>query len=69
MMNKDQMKGTIKDNAGKVQQKIGEAVGSDKQQVKGMEKQIEGKAQKAFGNIKENIKDANRDNSHAKRPM
>lgn len=68
-MNKDQMKGTIKDNAGKVQRKIGEAVGSDKQQVKGMEKQIEGKAQKAFGNIKENVKDANRDNAHAKRPM
>jgi uncharacterized protein YjbJ (UPF0337 family) len=57
-MNKDQIKGTIKDNAGKLQQKVGEAVGSDKQQVEGMEKQIEGKAQKAFGNIKESIKDA-----------
>lgn len=53
-MNKDQMKGSIKQTAGKVQQKVGEAVGSEKQQVKGIAKQIEGATQKAVGNIKDN---------------
>ncbi len=57
-MNKDQIEGTVKNAAGKMQQKVGEAVGSDKQQVKGLEKQIAGKAQEAVGNFKENIKDA-----------
>jgi len=38
-MNSDQIKGTIKDAAGKVQRKAGEAVGSPKQQVKGTRKQ------------------------------
>ena len=35
-MNKDQVKGTAKDVAGKVQQKVGEATGSVSQQVKGV---------------------------------
>ncbi len=57
-MNKDQVKGTVKDTAGKIQQKVGEAVGSEKHQAKGLGKQIEGKAQKAAGDVKEHIKDA-----------
>jgi uncharacterized protein YjbJ (UPF0337 family) len=56
-MNKDQVQGSVKDAAGKVQRKIGAAVGSEKQQAKGLGKQIEGKAQKAFGNAKESLKD------------
>ena len=52
-MNKDQVKGAIKEAAGKVQTKAGEATGSNKQQVKGMAKQAEGKAQKAVGNVKD----------------
>ncbi len=52
-MNKDQVKGSIKQAAGKVQQKVGEAVGSEKHQVKGIGKQIEGAAQKAVGNVKD----------------
>ena len=56
-MNKDQVQGSVKDAAGKVQRKIGEAVGSEKQQAKGLGKQVEGKAQKAFGNAKESLKD------------
>lgn len=50
-MNSDQ--GTIKDAAGKVQRKAGEAVGSPKQQVKGTPKQAEGKAPKALGDTKD----------------
>ena len=52
-MNKDQVKGAVKDAAGKVQRKAGEAMGSNKQQAKGMAKQAEGKAQKAAGDMKD----------------
>lgn len=57
-MNKDQVKGTLKDVAGKAQQKVGEAVGSTEQQVKGVARQVEGKAQKTFGDAKEAVKDS-----------
>ncbi len=52
-MNKDQMKGAVKDAAGKVQRKAGEAMGSNKQQAKGMAKQAEGKMQKVAGDTKD----------------
>ena len=57
-MNKDQVKGKAKDVAGKVQEKAGEAMGSEEQQAKGLAKQVEGKAQKSSGDAKELIKDA-----------
>ena len=59
-MNKDQVKGAIKDAAGKVQEKAGEIVGSHKQEAKGLTKQVEGKAQKAYGDTKETIKNAHK---------
>lgn len=59
-MNKDQVKGAVKDAAGKVQQKAGDLVGSHKQEAKGLAKQAEGKTQKAVGNAKEAIKDAHK---------
>jgi uncharacterized protein YjbJ (UPF0337 family) len=52
-MNKDQVKGAVKDAAGKVQRKAGEAMGSNKQQAKGMAKQAEGKMQKTAGDMKD----------------
>jgi len=55
-MNKDQVKGTVKQAAGKVQQKTGEAIGSEKQQAKGVGRQLEGKIQKGFGDVKEGHK-------------
>lgn len=55
-MNKDQVKGAVKDTAGKVQQKTGEMVGSKDQQAKGLAKQVEGKTQKAAGDLKSMIK-------------
>ncbi|KQW88523.1 general stress protein CsbD [Massilia sp. Root418] len=57
-MNKDQVKGKAKDIAGKVQQEVGELVGSSEQQAKGLAKQSEGKLQKGVGDAKETIKDA-----------
>lgn len=59
-MNKDQMKGGMKDAAGKVQKEAGKLMGSKEQQAKGMSKQAEGKAQKGVGNVKEAARDATR---------
>lgn len=56
-MNKDQVKGTAKDIAGKVQEKAGELTGSEEQQVKGLKNQVEGKVQKGYGDVKETFKD------------
>jgi len=57
-MNKDQVKGATKDAIGKVQEASGKLVGSKEQQAKGLEKQISGGAQKAYGDVKEVVKDA-----------
>ena len=54
-MNKDQIKGTAKDVAGKVQEKAGKLVGNKEQQVKGLAKQISGKVQKGYGDVKEAV--------------
>lgn len=56
-MNKDQVKGATKQAAGKVQQKTGELIGSEKHQAKGLAKQAEGKVQKNYGDAKETLKD------------
>ena len=57
-MNKSQIKGSVKDVAGKVQQKVGEATGNTNQQVKGVAKQIEGKIQKGVGDVEEAVDDS-----------
>lgn len=57
-MNTDQVKGALKDAAGKVQEKTGELINSPEQEAKGIAKQVEGTAQKSYGDAKENIKDA-----------
>lgn len=57
-MNSDQIQGTLKEAAGKVQQKAGELLDSPAQQIKGLAKQAEGKAQQKVGDIKEAVDDA-----------
>ena len=59
-MNKDQVKGTVKDVTGKVQEEAGKLVGNKEQQAKGLLKQVEGKAEKKLGDVKEIVKDAAR---------
>ena len=59
-MNRDQVKGTIKDVAGKVQEKVGQVTGSTSQQAKGVGKQVEGKVQKGLGNLRDAGKDTER---------
>lgn len=61
-MNRDQVKGTAKDIAGKIQRKVGEATGDVGDQVKGVGQQIAGKIQKGAGDVEQAAKDNSRDN-------
>jgi uncharacterized protein YjbJ (UPF0337 family) len=56
-MNTDKLKGSIKETAGKAQEELGEATGSTRQQVKGIQKQVEGKTDKAIGNVRDALDD------------
>lgn len=60
-MNRDQIKGTAKDVAGKAQRKLGEETGDLGDQVKGAARQVEGKLQKGVGNLEQASKDSSRD--------
>jgi len=57
-MNKNQIKGTVKDLAGKVQEETGKIIGSKEQEAKGIHKQVTGQAEKRLGDVKEIVKDA-----------
>jgi uncharacterized protein YjbJ (UPF0337 family) len=57
-MNRDQIKGTMKDKLGKAQRKIGQGTDSPKQALKGAAKQVEGKLQRAAGDAREDAKDS-----------
>ena len=50
-MNRDQVQGTVKDLAGKVQRKVGEMTGNTSQRIKGGAKQVEGKVQRRAGDV------------------
>jgi uncharacterized protein YjbJ (UPF0337 family) len=52
-MNEDQIKGKAKDIGGKIQEGVGNAVGSSEQQAKGQAKQVEGKVQEKVGDVKD----------------
>ena len=59
-MNRDQVKGTAKDIAGKVQRKVGQVTGSTDQQIKGDAKQVEGKVQRGVGDAEQAADRANK---------
>jgi uncharacterized protein YjbJ (UPF0337 family) len=54
-MNNDKLEGSMKDAAGKVQRKVGEATGNTSQEVRGAAKQVEGKAQKGVGEARDTL--------------
>jgi uncharacterized protein YjbJ (UPF0337 family) len=60
-MNKDQVKGGVKDAAGKVQEQAGKLTGNKEQQAKGIGKQAAGKVQKGVGDVKDAVKDTRKD--------
>jgi uncharacterized protein YjbJ (UPF0337 family) len=57
-MNKNQVKGEVKNLAGKVQEGAGKLTGSKEQQVKGLGKQIAGKAQSSVGDVQQAVSDS-----------
>ena len=59
-MNKDQVKGAVKEATGRVQEKVGAVTGNTSQELKGIVKKVQGKAQKAVGDVKAAFKDAKR---------
>ena len=54
-MNRDQVKGRVKEVVGKVEKNVGRAVGSPKTEIKGLAKEIEGKVQKTVGDARSDI--------------
>ncbi|GAB3392676.1 CsbD family protein [Massilia agri] len=58
-MNEDQVKGKAKDIGGKIQEKVGEAVGNRQTQREGVSKQVEGKVQEKAGDVKDIFKGNN----------
>lgn len=59
-MNRDQIKGTAKNVAGKVQEKVGALTGNRTQQVKGIGKQVEGQVQKGVGDVEQALDNADK---------
>ena len=57
-MNRDTITGTMKEAAGKAQQKMGEIIDSPTQQAKGLAKQVEGQTQQKVGEAKEAVEEA-----------
>jgi uncharacterized protein YjbJ (UPF0337 family) len=51
-MNKDQIKGSARETAGKIQKHVGKATANGSLAVKGSVKEVAGKVQKEFGNAK-----------------
>ena len=59
-MNKDQVKGAVKEAAGKVQAQVGKLTGNTEQKVKGQIRAAEGKSQQVVGDAKALIKEVTR---------
>ncbi|HEX4028911.1 MAG TPA: CsbD family protein [Terracidiphilus sp.] len=57
-MDKETVKGTINDTAGRAKRQVGEWTGDTNAQVEGAAQQIKGKVQKAVGNVKDAARDA-----------
>ncbi len=55
-MDKDRVKGKVKDIAGRVQRQAGEWTGNEDAQIEGAAKQAEGKVQNAWGKVKDAVK-------------
>jgi uncharacterized protein YjbJ (UPF0337 family) len=52
-MNKDEIKGKMKEVEGRIQEKIGEVTGNKEEQLKGVGKNTEGRLQEGVGKIKD----------------
>jgi uncharacterized protein YjbJ (UPF0337 family) len=57
-INKDQVKGRVKEAEGTIKEAAGKTVGNERLQAKGKIEKVLGKAQAAFGDVKQDVKDA-----------
>ena len=57
-MNKDTIKGKIKEVEGRVQEEFGKLTNRKEDQLKGMGKEVEGRVQQEAGKVKDAAKDA-----------
>jgi uncharacterized protein YjbJ (UPF0337 family) len=64
-MDKDRVKGSINDAAGRAKRQVGEWTGDTNAQVEGAAQQIKGKAQKVVGTVKDAARDAASKNAEA----
>ena len=55
-MNKDQVKGRVEEATGKVKEATGRATGNPDLEDRGTVQKVGGKAQKAYGDVKEDLK-------------
>jgi uncharacterized protein YjbJ (UPF0337 family) len=60
-MDKDRVKGKVKDVAGRVERQVGEWTGDSEKQAHGAAKQAEGKVQNTWGKVKDAAKSATND--------
>lgn len=56
-MNSDHVKGSVKGIKGKAKEEIGHATGNSKTALKGVGEQVAGKVQKAWGDIRDKVKE------------
>lgn len=57
-MNKDNVKGTMDDAAGRAKRQVGEWTGDTRTQAEGAGQQVKGKVEKAWGNVKDAAQNA-----------
>ncbi len=68
-MNKDQVKGKVKDVAGRIERQAGEWTGDPEKQVHGAAKQAEGKVQNTWGNAKDAAEKASKEKNKTDEPV
>ncbi len=59
-INKDQVKGRVKEAKGKAKEVTGKLAGNEKLEAKGKVQKIVGKAQAKSGDLKQDLKDVNK---------
>jgi uncharacterized protein YjbJ (UPF0337 family) len=57
-MNKDQVKGRVKEAKGTIKEVAGKLVGNEEMEAEGKVQKVLGEAQAKFGDVKEDVKDA-----------
>jgi uncharacterized protein YjbJ (UPF0337 family) len=58
IVDKDRVKGTINEMAGRAKRQVGEWTGDTDAQMEGLAQEVKGKAQNAWGGVKDAVRDA-----------